>query len=62
MRDPQWSTSGLEASRPLTKRGRLETAGHNSAEDVFGEIGLFLVVILGIVVAINFALIALHIA
>ena len=33
----------------------------NSAEEVIGEIGLVLVVILGIVVAINMVLVALHI-
>lgn len=33
----------------------------NSADDVLGEIGLVLVVVLGIMVAINMVLIALHI-
>ncbi|HLY04109.1 MAG TPA: hypothetical protein VKR31_00020 [Rhizomicrobium sp.] len=36
--------------------------GANSAEEVVGEIGLVLVVILGIVVALNVMLGALHIA
>jgi len=33
----------------------------NSPEEVFGELGLVLVVILGIVLAINTVLVALHI-
>jgi hypothetical protein len=34
----------------------------NSFEEVIGEIGLVLVVILGIVVAVNMVLVALHIS
>ena len=36
-------------------------ADPNSPEEVFGELGLVLVVILGIVLAINTVLVALHI-
>jgi hypothetical protein len=37
------------------------SADPNSAEEVIGEVGLALVVVLGIVLAINMALVALHI-
>ena len=39
-----------------------EPASSNSPEEVFGEVGLVLVVILGIALAINMLLIALHIS
>lgn len=39
-----------------------DTSGHPDVEDILGEIGLILVVILGTVLAINAVLISLHIA
>jgi len=39
----------------------LDTVDFNAPDDVLGEVGLVLVVILGVVLAINAALIALHI-
>jgi hypothetical protein len=36
-------------------------ANPNSADEVFGEVGLVLVVVLGVVLAINTVLVALHI-
>lgn len=41
---------------------RIPAAISNSPDDVFGEVGLVLVVILGVMLAINAALAALHIA
>jgi len=37
-------------------------ASSNSPEEVFGEIGLVLVIVLGVVLAINMVLVALHIS
>ncbi|HEY3636854.1 MAG TPA: hypothetical protein VGK90_01790 [Rhizomicrobium sp.] len=37
-------------------------SGQNSADDVLAEIGLVLVVVLGVVLAINAVLISLHVA
>lgn len=34
----------------------------NSPEEVFGEIGLVLVIVLGVVLAINMVLVALHVS
>jgi hypothetical protein len=39
----------------------LVPADSNSPEEIFGEIGLVLVVVLGVVLAINMVLVALHI-
>ncbi len=39
-----------------------EFTDQNSPEEVFGEIGLVLIVVLGIVLAINVVLVSLHIA
>lgn len=41
---------------------RYEPANSNSPEEIFGEVGLVLVVILGIVLAVNMLLIALHVS
>jgi hypothetical protein len=45
------------------KRGEwdLVAANSNAADEVFGELGLILVVVLGVVLAINVMLVALHI-
>ena len=51
---------GFPPSRPSVEN--LGASNANSADEVIGEIGLVLIVILGIVVAINVALTALHIA
>jgi len=37
-------------------------SGQPAAEDVLAEIGLILIVVLGVVIAVNAALISLHIA
>jgi hypothetical protein len=39
-----------------------DIANSNSTEEVFGEVGLVLVIVLGIVLAINMVLVALHIS
>jgi hypothetical protein len=63
MGDPLWGKCGFATKRtPLKKRGQFEAVDHNTPEEVFGELGLFLVVILAIVLAINSVLVALHIA
>jgi hypothetical protein len=61
------SHDGVGRQNNLTNRG-LDYIGQqqhdlnaNSAEEVISEIGLVLVVMLGIVLAINAALVALHI-
>ena len=41
---------------------RIDHTNSNSPEEVFGEIGLVLVIVLGIVLAINMVLVGLHIA
>jgi hypothetical protein len=62
MGDPLWGKCGFATKRtPLKKRGQFEAVDQNAPEEIFGEVSLFLVVILGIVLAINFALVALHI-
>lgn len=43
------------------RESMLDTVDFNAPDDVLGEVGLVLVVILGVVLAINAALIALHI-
>ena len=52
----------LRAFESREKRRREAHDDSNSAEDVIGEVGLALVVVLGIVLAINVALVALHIS
>jgi hypothetical protein len=49
-------TANIEAPADFDDR-----ANPNSADDVIGEIGLVLVIILGAVLAINMMLLALHI-
>jgi hypothetical protein len=46
------------------KRGEwdLVAVNSNSANEVFGELGLILVVVLGVVLAINMMLVALHVS
>ena len=47
---------------PRSERERqIHAANSNSPDEVLGEVGLVLVIILGIVLAINAALVALHI-
>jgi hypothetical protein len=50
---------GFRAAKWDFESGR--GAGANSSEDVIGEIGVVLIVILGIVVAVNMVLGAFHI-
>ena len=50
------------AHKPTPREWQFDTANANSPEDVLGEVGLVLVIVLGIVVAINMILIALHVA
>jgi hypothetical protein len=45
-----------------SRNRRYEPANSNSPEEIFGEVGLVLVIVLGIVLAINTLLIALHIS
>jgi hypothetical protein len=45
-----------------SRNWRYEPANSNSPEEIFGEVGLVLVVILGIVLAVNMLLIALHVS
>jgi hypothetical protein len=54
---PRRSERGLKEREWQTPAAR-----SNSPDDVLGEVGLVLVIILGIVLAINAALVALHIA
>ncbi len=50
------------SERGLKERERqIHAANSNSPDDVLGEVSLVLVVILGIVLAINAALVALHV-
>ena len=46
--------------RPLDLAAE-DTSGQHGADDVLAEIGLVLVVVLGIILAINAVLIALHV-
>jgi len=54
--------SGFAVSRPDSERFTSAAGQENSVEEVIGEIGLVLVVILGIVVAINLVLVSLHLS
>lgn len=47
--------------RPLDPSG-VDIPGHPSAEDVLGEIGIVLVIVLGAVLAVNAVLISLHVS
>jgi hypothetical protein len=62
--DPEWD-SGLRSrfDRDFESPNRNSgLADSNSPDEVFGEVGLILVVLLGVILAINMALTALHIA
>jgi hypothetical protein len=54
---PGFSVSSSDFERFASAAGQ-----ENSVEEVIGEIGLVLVVILGIVVAINLVLVSLHLS
>jgi hypothetical protein len=54
--------SERSGSETRERARRLAAASSNSPDDVLGEVGLVLVVILGIVLVINAALVALHVA
>lgn len=47
--------------RPLDQSGT-DISGHPRAEDILGEIGLVLVIVLGAVLAINAMLVSLHVS
>ncbi|MGD0191337.1 MAG: hypothetical protein ABSD74_11405 [Rhizomicrobium sp.] len=59
-------TAKLDAVAPRTERGLnpraagASAAEQNSPEEIFGEIGLVLVVVLGVVLAVNMIVVALH--
>lgn len=56
-------SSRRQSDRGLNERERESRAAHsNSPDDVLGEVGLTLVIILGVVLAINAALVVFHIA
>jgi hypothetical protein len=60
---PDWEDrSGRYSADVRSRNWSNEPANSNSPEEIFGEVGLMLVVILGIVLAVNMLLIALHIS
>ena len=57
-RDPKWSRRRLDGE---TNTQSFASRSANSADEVLGEVGLILVVVLGLVLAINMVLVGLHI-
>jgi hypothetical protein len=58
---PEWDGLPFSYSREAQSRNlQSEPANSNSSNEVLGEVGLVLVIVLGIVLAINLTLVALH--
>lgn len=59
--DPEWDGFFPSSRADVGSGERDASANPNSPDQVIGEVGLVLVVVLGIVLAINLVLVAFHI-